>query len=719
MIIYILDRNEKIVGFLENNSSEGRENIYFDDLYTQELSTGAEAYAFSSFCNKEVSNYLSAGNFIAFKEKDYFTLMQIIETEEEKEEVLTKHIYAETVGLELAHSIYNGGNMPNVNIKRFLENVLQDTNWKIGHIDSSLTTSLALDVEIQEVYSLIQEKIPLFGAELRFRVEIKNNRVVGRYIDVFEERGRNTGKRLEIHKDITKISRKVNLSNYATKLIGIGKDNLTFKDVEVSEIDKPIGEDFIINKEAFETLNDKGNHITKIFEFDTQDPRELLRQTKKALDEMSKPQITYEVDTNLLDFSDIELGDTIRISDLSFNPPLTISARIGKLEISKSDFTKNKATLTNFKEIKSKLTTGSSARGKVSFDDFDTDLQNKVNVIENTGISNNNTITDWTYPNKNTINGQKLEFNSITADKIDVTNLAVHGELLTGQINGVGGIKFADGAIISRIASGVANVYGIQISAPVINLESRVDITNATFYNEVKGYKSKYDTTATTWLISSDGDLSCNSLISKGIIKGKNNILLNNDSILLPNFTSNIITDYLKMGTTTLAGTDTGAFHFIKDGAATNISIANGNISLAHNNNQDTLCDYIRLGNAIIAAPNSGSVHIQKADASRTDLYVGNVFNTYSLNKTTRCTRSVFEDINKISVVETEEGLKLSESNTENNDLKENEVSIDLNLAIATLWKATQELNQEKQELKKENEDLKNRLKLIEEKLGI
>ena len=306
-MIYILNRAEKIVGFLQNRTDEKVKNIYFEDLLIEDLATGSETLELSSLCDSTTSSYLEAGNYIAFKKNNSYKLMQIIETEEEREETLVKKIYCETAGMELINSVYKGAKLNNVNIKRFLESILQDTHWKVGRIDESLTTTLALDLEEKEVYSLIQENISKFNAEIEFRVEIKGSKVVGRYIDVFAKRGKYTGKRLEITKDINKISRKIDISLYATKLIGIGKDNLSFKDIQTS--DKPLGQNFIVNQKAFETLNNKGSHIARTFEYDTTDPNELLLQTRKALEQMSKPQVTYEIDCNIVDMDDIEINN--------------------------------------------------------------------------------------------------------------------------------------------------------------------------------------------------------------------------------------------------------------------------------------------------------------------------------------------------------------------------------------------------------------------------
>ena len=352
-MLYIFDRDEKVVGFLQSNSDRNK-NIYYNDVLTEILSSGADSFAFTTISDRDTSKNLTVGNYIAFKKGDKFKLMQIMEVNESRENALTKEIYCESAGLELINTVYSGSKMSTVNIESFLKNVLQDTNWEVGYIDSNLTKTLSLEIEEKEVYSIIQEYLYDFEAEIDFRVEIKGNRIVGRYIDVYSKRGRNNGRRLEINRDIKSISRKVSLTEYATKLIGEGKNGLNFRDISMSgEINKPLGQNLVVNEEAYSRINNKGKHITRKFTYDTEDAYELLRQTYKALKEYSEPKVTYEVDADILNFDDIEIGDYVSISDLSFTPPLLVTARISELETSKTNKYANKAILSNFNEVRS------------------------------------------------------------------------------------------------------------------------------------------------------------------------------------------------------------------------------------------------------------------------------------------------------------------------------------------------------------------------------
>lgn len=453
-MLYILDRNEKVVGLLQSNSDRNK-NIYYDDILTEILSSGADTLSFTTISDRNTSKNLIVGNYIAFKKGNKFKLMQIMEVNENKEDILTKEIYCEGAGLELINTVYSGSKMSSVNIERFLKNILQDTDWKVGYIDSNLTKTLSLDVEEKEVYSIIQEYLYDFEAEIDFRVEIKGNIITGRYIDAYSKRGKNNGRRLEINRDIKSISRKVSLTEYATKLIGEGKNGLNFRDISMSgEINKPLGQNFVINEEAYSRINNKGKHITRKFIYDTEDAYELLRQTHKALKEYSEPKVTYEVDANILNFDDIEIGDYISISDLSFTPPLLVTARISELETSKTNKYSNKAVLSNFNEVRSgissifpilgdNIVSGSIGGEQMNPDYVDSIVSDSVNatmVKTEVLLANKANIGDLNATNAEIENLKvnKAEITDLNATNANIDNLKANfaeiDELLAGNI---------------------------------------------------------------------------------------------------------------------------------------------------------------------------------------------------------------------------------------------------------------------------------------------
>lgn len=315
----------------------------------------------------------------------------------------------------------------------------------------------------------------------------------------------------------------------------------------------------------------------------------------------------------------------------------------------------------------------------------------------------------------------KLGGTVINGGNIDTTNLRVRGELISGQINGVGGIRFAQGAVISSYDSHIGGYKGIQISAPSIKLGDKVDIHSATMYGDVVG-KNNTSSATTTWSMSGTGVLSCASaklsgtLNVNGVIYGMNNLALARGSIYIPCFGTSYTYDFIRGGNSSIAFSDSGPIHFIYNGTKSSF-IAGGSIYLPHAGSVN--CDHFRLGAGIMASPSSGSFHFLTANGNTSPLYAGVLYSAdvLSLDEPMVISRnSVFDKINSVNIIDTKDGLRLynpipttkaidkstevvkTEYDEDKNELK---TSIDYTSAIATLWKAIQELKQENEELKK------------------
>lgn len=365
--IFILDPNKNVIGQLSNNGTSPSAP-FFDDMYISELSNGSETYEFSTVSNSITNDIISLGNHVVFKYDDKYKMFQIMDTEEshsDGEEFIT--CYCEMAGLELLTDYCEPFKIEG-NVVSFFNTVLQDTNWQLGMYSSSLVDNIQTvkNETYNNVYKIIQENIPTFGnIEIEYRVNFENNRLTGYFIDVFsnEGRGNKTYKRFEYGENVSGVVRKRNLNDFASAMIGVGKDNLTFKDVVWSTAkgdpaDKPAGQDFIVDIEANNKYNKSGRYIKGLFEdSEITNGQDLLLKTWEKLQEVKEPKFDYEIDISLVsdEYSDVMIGDTVYVADFDYNPPMFLEARVGKLELSFSDPTKNKCTLSNYKEIASKI----------------------------------------------------------------------------------------------------------------------------------------------------------------------------------------------------------------------------------------------------------------------------------------------------------------------------------------------------------------------------
>lgn len=361
-MIFILNRNEEVINILRNGGAADVAPPFFNDVLSEDLATGAETFSFSTVVVGGIAKDLSVGNYVAFKKNNKYKLFQIMQTEEIHEEDMTINVYCETAGLELTNKVFRKRSMKGVNLKRFLTTILDETGWNVGGISGTSNNEVDLELEDGSVYSTLQNNISKFEVELEFRVEIRNGRIVAKYVDTYSNRGRVTGKRFAFGRDINSIKRTVDSTELFTALIGQGNNDVNFKDVVIDGIDKPAGQDFVADQQSFERYNNKGYHIMGVYKCDSDDPREVLRLTYKQLQKVKDPKISYEVSVALLSqllgesWNDISIGDTVMIVDNEFNPPIHLSARVSKLDTSFTNPDSNTCTLSNFVEVQTNIT---------------------------------------------------------------------------------------------------------------------------------------------------------------------------------------------------------------------------------------------------------------------------------------------------------------------------------------------------------------------------
>ena len=99
--IYILNKNYKQIGVLSNQGANPQAP-YYDDLYVQELDTGADTYQFSAISSKYTQDLLEIGNHVMFSFNNRNEIFTITSLEySHYEGYKTIGVYAEGIGFEL------------------------------------------------------------------------------------------------------------------------------------------------------------------------------------------------------------------------------------------------------------------------------------------------------------------------------------------------------------------------------------------------------------------------------------------------------------------------------------------------------------------------------------------------------------------------------------------------------------------------------------------
>ena len=232
-MLFILDRNKNVIGYFSNNGADPIAPFLMINMY-QSFANGAETYEFSTLNNAITSELLELGNYVLFKHGNKYKMFQIMDIEDNHsngQQIIT--CYCEMAGLELLTDYCDPFEIEG-NIELFFNTVLQDTNWRLGGYSASLKTNIQ-KVKVDKytnVYKVIQDNISIYGnIEIEFRVEFENNRLLGFFIDVYAngERGSKVYKRFEYGENVSGITRKINLNDFTSAMIGIGEIILHLK----------------------------------------------------------------------------------------------------------------------------------------------------------------------------------------------------------------------------------------------------------------------------------------------------------------------------------------------------------------------------------------------------------------------------------------------------------------------------------------------------------
>lgn len=360
--ILVLDENKKLIAIL---TVKGK-NIFFNDEYYGELSTGAETLQLS-FIVKEDNALIREGCYLLFFMNTKCKMFQIKTcTDDRVSNSIIRTVYSEFIGINLNNHFIRPMIIDG-NIEKVLETILVDVDYEIGYISPILYNNIQT-VEIKEVssvYSILQNIITLFGnIEYEFEVKVVNS-LKGKYkfiLNVYAdgERGHKSYKRFEDGRNITSLKRTVDISDKCTGLIATGANGITFKDIEWRPEDntpaiKSLGDDFLIDEELVQQNN--GVAILGNYKSDATTPIDLLWDTYNKLQEIKKEKVTFDTTVALTndEYEEIRIGDTVYVISNKFSPEIMQEARISTLKLSFTTPSNNEIEFSNYKEVKSKI----------------------------------------------------------------------------------------------------------------------------------------------------------------------------------------------------------------------------------------------------------------------------------------------------------------------------------------------------------------------------
>ena len=371
--IYILNKNYKQIGVLSNQGANPQAP-YYDDLYVQELDTGADTYQFSAVSSIYTQDLLEIGNHVMFSFNNRNEIFTITSLEySHYEGYKTIGVYAEGIGFELLEVF-----MERPPIKKYPnsgndsdgdgddntddeyadpDDIYIDENGNIIYDKNGSGPPSADDVYIDDDGFIIYK--PDKKKEKNDSLEFKNIS----FPTFLKILLKNTGWSFSCQSGLSSVKHSISV-RYDTNIYAILQDSMqAYRGVELEFVHemrngkvqkivkayKDGGRGSVVGKRFEYGTNVRG--ITKTQEVADSEDDTILYVDNVGID------ITYDVDFALksVEVPEIEIGDTHYVIDKDFYPPMTIKARIGKIEISFTDPTKNKIYLANNKKIRGSL----------------------------------------------------------------------------------------------------------------------------------------------------------------------------------------------------------------------------------------------------------------------------------------------------------------------------------------------------------------------------
>lgn len=349
MILYFADRAMNVLGFATTHKISDISIV--DDYRTEETDTGVSTLEVTVGYNKasrlKAEAMTEAGNYVLFSDGDVKKFYTIIEEEidSEKKEV---RVYAEDAGLDLINEIAGPFEAEEAHEPEwYINKYIKDSGFEIGlnELPESMK-ALSWDGESTVTERLASIATKFGGFEISYSFEIRGLKVVHKYINIHEKRGKDVGETLRIGREIKTIRTKKTVANLATALECEGGtldgedkpitlEGMGYDDGEFYTSGKKLCSRSALEKwsrYAWEEREGKGDgHIVQRYSYDTTDQETLCKHAIAELKKIYDVGINYEVDINYLP-SNVEIGDRVNIVDNEGE--LYVSTRI--LEFKKS-----------------------------------------------------------------------------------------------------------------------------------------------------------------------------------------------------------------------------------------------------------------------------------------------------------------------------------------------------------------------------------------------
>ncbi len=351
-ILHVVDfKTDQIVAAIQPED-------YWDDKRHWELKNNVDMLDFTAFDGTDHAVTLQQQNLVLKEVRDGRIVPYVITETEKNSDTRSITTYASGAWIQIAKSgIIKPQRIESKTVNEFIDLALLGMKWQRGITEYAGFHTMTIDEYIDPL-TFLKKIASLFKLEIRYRVEIKGSRIIGWYVDMIQKRGHDTGKEIELGKDLVGVTRIEHTRNICTALVGFVKGEGD-KVITIESINK--GLPYIVDADAFQRWNEHGQHKFGFYTPETEEldmtPKRLLTLMEIELKKRVNSSISYEVEAQSigrifgLEHELINEGDTIKIKDTGFTPELYLEARVIAGDESFTDPTQDKYEFGDYREI--------------------------------------------------------------------------------------------------------------------------------------------------------------------------------------------------------------------------------------------------------------------------------------------------------------------------------------------------------------------------------
>ncbi|MBW3492300.1 phage tail spike protein [Bacillus sp. FDAARGOS_1420] len=351
-ILHVVDfKTDQIVSAIQPQG-------YWGDKRHWEIKNNIDMLDFTTFDGTKHAITLQQQNLVLKEVRDGRVVPYVITEAEKDSDKRSITTYASGAWVQIAKSgIINRQRIESKTVNEFIDMALLGMKWKRGNTEYAGFHTMTID-EFIDPLTFLKKIASLFDLEIQYRVEVVGSQITGWYVDMVKKRGQETGKEIELGKDLVGVKRIEHSREICTALVGFVRGEEE-KIITVESINN--GLPYITDSDAFQRWNEHGKHKFGFYTPETEEqnmtPQRLMTLMKTEFKKRVNTSVSYEVEAQSigrvfgLAHELINEGDTIKIKDTGFTPELYLEARVIAGDESFTDPTQDKYVFGDYREI--------------------------------------------------------------------------------------------------------------------------------------------------------------------------------------------------------------------------------------------------------------------------------------------------------------------------------------------------------------------------------